>query len=287
VALLADGTLVSWGADYFGQASAPASATNISLITAGDGHNLALAGVPSPRPPFQSIARSVTIGQPIVLSDGSLAGAAAQYQWQLNGLDLPGATGPALSIGFATWSNAGIYRLVASNALGQVFGPSIIVTVLRTPLRFDAAPRGIQLTNDGAHLQVLGASGIGPVVLFASSNLLAWQPILTNPPVIGPVQFTDAQAGSPTPRFYRAFEGAPAGPLRLEIATLAAPPGTAAFPLRLTGLTADGPVVIYASSNLRDWQAVFTNPPTIGPLQYVEELPAPQAQRFYRASENH
>jgi len=99
------------------------------------------------------------------------------------------------------------------------------------------------------------------------------------------VQFTDDGAGSPPARFYRATEGALPGALRLEIAPLGSLASSGPFPLRLMGLTADGPVVIYASSNLADWQAVFTNPPTIGPLQYLEDIPAVQPQRFYRAYE--
>jgi hypothetical protein len=221
-----------------------------------------------------------------VLSAGSLAGATAAYQWQLNGVDLPGATTATLPIGFINWTNAGIYRVVMSNALGSVVGPPIILTVLRTPLQFDNYPKGMQMTNGEAHLRLLGASGVGPVVLLASSNLLAWAPILTNPPVIGPVQFIDAEAGNRTGRFYRAAEGAVTGPVRIELATTPSQVGAGRFPLRLTGLTAEGPAVIYASSNLVDWQAVFTNPPTIGPLQYLEGSSAVQPQRFYRASES-
>ena len=39
-----------------------------------------------------------------------------------------------LLIPFVTWTNAGVYRVVISNALGSVIGPSIMLTVLRTPL---------------------------------------------------------------------------------------------------------------------------------------------------------
>jgi hypothetical protein len=173
-----------------------------------------------------------------------------------------------------------------SNALGSVVGPPIILTVLRTPLKFDYYPQGIQTTNGEVHLRLLGVSGVGPVVLLASSDLLAWQPILTNPPIIGPVQFIDTEAGNRTRSFYRAAEGAVTGPLRIELATTPFQPANRRFPLRLTGLTAEGPVVIYASSNLLDWQAVFTNPPTIGPLQYLEGSSTVQPHRFYRASES-
>jgi len=141
-------------------------------------------------------------------------GGAADYQWQLNGLDIPVATTPTLSIGFVTWTNAGIYRLVTSNALARVVGPPIILTVLRTPLRFDNPPQGIELTNGDTHLRLSGASGVGPVVLLASSDLLAWEPVLTNPPVIGPVEFTNVAARNQPRRFYRAYEGAVAGPLQ-------------------------------------------------------------------------
>jgi hypothetical protein len=174
-----------------------------------------------------------------------------------------------------------------SNAFGSVMGPPTVLTVLRTPLRFDDYPQGIQVTNGEAYLRLSGASGVGPVVLLASGDLLAWEPILTNPPVIGPVQFVDSGIADHTRRFYRAFEGAVAGPLQIEIAALTAQPGNGTCLLRLTGLTANGSVIIYASSNLLDWGAIFTNPPTIGPLQYLEEISTVQPPRFYRASENH
>jgi hypothetical protein len=115
---------------------------------------------------------------------------------------------------------------------------------------------------------------------------LAWEPILTNPRVIGSVQFTYTGAGDPAARFYRAVEGAMGGPLRIDLAPPRSLASRRPFPLRLTGLAAEGPVVIYASSNLVDWQAIFTNPPTISPLQFLEEIPSVQPERFYRVSEN-
>jgi hypothetical protein len=286
LALLADGTLLCWGANYSGQTSVPSSATNIVAISAGGAHSLALAGNGTQRPVLPRFAIAVTISQSTVLSAGSLNGATADYQWQLNGMDVAGATTAALPIGFVNWTNAGSYRLVMSNALGVVVGPAITLTVLRTPLQFATSPAELRMSDDGLHLQLLGASGVGPIIVSASSDLLAWEPILTNPPAIGPVQFTDANAGDPAARFYRAVEGAVAGPLRLEMAMMSSSSSSGPFPLCLTGLSAEGPVVIYASSNLVDWQAVFTNPPTIGPLQYLEEPSTIQPQRYYRASEN-
>jgi alpha-tubulin suppressor-like RCC1 family protein len=287
LALLANGSVVSWGADYFGQASVPPLATNILALSAGSAHSLALLGNGAQRPAFQPLETTIPIGQPTVLSAGSLSGSLVSYQWQLNGVALPGATNPVLSIGFVNWANAGTYQLVMSNAFGCVTGPPIILTVLRTPLVFDNHPQGIHMTNGEAHLRLSGASGVGPVVLLASSDLLTWETVLTNPPVIGSVEFMDSGAAGQGRRFYRGFEGAVAGSLRIDFAAPARASGSPSTPLRLTGLTANGPVVIYACSNLLDWSAIFTNPPTIGPLQYLEEPSTVPSQRFYRASENH
>jgi hypothetical protein len=212
-------------------------------------------------------------------------GIVVSYQWQLNGIDLTGATNAALVIPFVSWTNAGVYRVVTSDLFGSVTGPAITLTVLRTPLYFDTSPGGILVSNDGTHLRVLGASGVGPVVILASSDLQAWEPILTNPPVIGAVEFLDPEVGNLGARLYRAVEGAVTGPLRLDVEPLLSQTGSGALPLQLTGLTASGPVIIYASSNLLDWSAVFTNPPTIGPLQYREAPPSDQPLRFYRALE--
>jgi alpha-tubulin suppressor-like RCC1 family protein len=286
LALLANGTVVCWGADYFGQASAPSSAINVLAVSVGAGHSLALVGNGTQRPVLQPLSRTVAVSQSALLNAGSLVGGVASYQWQLNGVDLLGATNAALAIPFATWTNAGVYRVVASNMFGSVTGSPIMLTVLRTPLYFDTSPGGILVSNDGTHLRVLGASGVGPVVILASSDLQAWGPILTNPPVIGVVEFNDPEARNQAGRFYRAVEGAVVGPLRIDIPTIPSPASNRSLPLQLTGLTANGPVIIYASSNLLDWSAVFTNPPTIGPLQYLEAPPSGQPVRFYRASES-
>ena len=214
----------------------------------------------------------MVIGASALLNAGSLMGGVASFQWQLNGLDLPGATNAALSIPFATWTNAGVYQVMASNHVwfcdrttDSADGDAQPAVVRHLPRRdygeqrWHASPRA-------------GGVGVGPLVIFASTDLPDWAPILTNPPVIGAVEFIDPEAGNPAGRFYRAIEGAVAGSLRINIATLASPPSNRSFPLQLTGLTASGPVSIYALRILVGRH--LTNPPTIGPL-----AAPPQASR--------
>ena len=199
LALLAGGTVAAWGANYFGQTLVPAQATNIVAISAGGAHSLALVGTPQAN-------LQARVGTAVELTAGSLGGPGAGYQWQFNGMDLAGATNATLSIGLVTWANAGVYRVLVSNGLGFTIGPPIVLAVVGTPLVFDTSPDGLQITNGGIHLRLLGSSGLGPVVVYASSDLLTWQPIFTNPPMSGPIDFTDPGISNQPCRFYRASE---------------------------------------------------------------------------------
>jgi hypothetical protein len=201
MALLADGTVTAWGADYFGQALVPPQATNIIGISAGGAHSLALVGTPTAPLHVQA-----TVGTSALLTAGPLGRAGAGLQWQFNGADLPGETNATLWLGFVTLTNAGTYRVTVSNLFGSVTGSPIVLTVLRTPLLFDTSADGLLITNGGFHLRLLGASGAGPVVIYASDDLLTWQPIFTNAAMIGPLEFTDTGISNRPVRFYRASE---------------------------------------------------------------------------------
>jgi hypothetical protein len=199
IVLLSDGTIAAWGANYSGQTLVPTQVTNVVAISAGGAHSLALAGT-------AQVNVQATVGASAFLTAGSLGGADASFQWQLNGLDLAGATNATLGIDFVTWTNADVYRAMVNNIGGLTVGPPIVLTVLAAPLRFDASAAGLQVTNSALHLRLLGPSGLGPVVIYASSDFLTWQPILTNPPVIGPVEFDDVGITNAPVRFYRASE---------------------------------------------------------------------------------
>jgi hypothetical protein len=71
-----------------------------------------------------------------------------------------------------------------------------------TPLRFDVSA----MTHGGFNLGLSGLTGHGNIVIHASSNLVNWEPILTNPPVVGSLQFLDLGVTNQPCRFYRAIE---------------------------------------------------------------------------------
>ena len=62
------------------------------------------------------------------------------------------------------------------------------------------------MTETGLYLHVTGLTSHGPVIVQASSNLLAWTGIFTNAPVTGTWQFVAPDATNQTAGFYRVVE---------------------------------------------------------------------------------
>ena len=63
-----------------------------------------------------------------------------------------------------------------------------------------------QWTSGGFKLQLNGNNTLGPVVIYASSNLLSWTPIYTNPPTSDSIIYVDSVSTNLIKRFYRAVE---------------------------------------------------------------------------------
>ena len=74
------------------------------------------------------------------------------------------------------------------------------------PFQFDSGLTNLQTTANGFKMQVSGLNGTSPVVISASTNLLDWMPIFTNPAFTGAIQFTDPAANVFPKRFYKATE---------------------------------------------------------------------------------
>jgi len=80
------------------------------------------------------------------------------------------------------------------------------VLVPPTPLQFNSGSTNLQMTASGFQMQVSGQDGTSPVIIYASTNLVDWLPVFTNPAYVGTIPFIDPAATSFPSRFYRAKE---------------------------------------------------------------------------------
>jgi hypothetical protein len=73
----------------------------------------------------------------------------------------------------------------------------------------------------------------------------------------------------------------PQGPLIISSAVWS----NGSFQFTTSGLSAHGPIVVHASSNLANWAPIFTNPPVNGTWQFTDSNAIASPQRFYQTEE--
>ena len=203
LALQADGALAMWGFNSTGQTVLPAGLTNITQISAGGFHTLALLNNGEPWEPARFPNQSVASASSLTLIAGVVGAWPMTYQWQFNGTNLQGATNTFLRLVNLPLTAAGNYACVVTNTFGAITNLSAVLSVLRSTPRFSNA---VNLTPTTTAWQLANLSGHGPIVILASSNLLDWTPILTNPPATGSILIEDSDQTNQPTRFYRAVE---------------------------------------------------------------------------------
>jgi uncharacterized delta-60 repeat protein len=281
LAITRQGNVLAWGDNRYGQAQVPPLPLPATQVAAGESHALALLDAGTDYRSGPSVGLTNQLGAANAFFTLGKRGLGTSYQWQLNGVPLPGFTGPSLSLAALHWTNSGTYRLVVSNANGVTAGPEMVLTVQRQTLRFSKAQRSSLTGTAMFQTELEGAGGTGPLVVFSSGDLKSWYPILTNPPAIGTVALESVAMDSAS-KAYRAVEMPAAGPIRLTPLSGSTPP----WRLEATGFSATAPIIIQASSDLATWKSIFTNPPTIGPLSFWDYAPDAQQTRYYRALES-
>jgi alpha-tubulin suppressor-like RCC1 family protein len=194
LALRDDGTVIAWGNTNYNQCLVPPAATNIESIFAGSAHNFAVIG--------KSYRRTAAAGETVVFTT-PLNWRLATYQWQFNGSNIPGATNSALALEDVRSTNSGTYRVIVSNAVGSLKSPLMSLNVRQ--LIFNIPTDNFLTTNGAVQMHLTGSFGVNPVTILASSDLVNWEPVFTNPPTIGPIDFVDTPPTG-SQRYYRAVE---------------------------------------------------------------------------------
>lgn len=205
LALRADGTVVRWGGDA-DVLEVPSGLSHVVSLAGGWWHALALVGDGRPVIKVQPFHLAAPRDGSLTLHTRAVGLGPLRYHWQRDGVDVPGATGPTLSLTGAESELAGTYTVRVINALGAVESTPCRVGPLAGPW-FDTASGAIRLDADGLHLVLRGLSGSGTVRVWATSDLKTWELLLTHAPVMGALDLVDPNALEWPVRFYRAIEG--------------------------------------------------------------------------------
>jgi len=199
-----DGTIAMGGAGFTPYTPyIPASQSNVVAVSAGYHHAAVLVNNGTPWVARQLLNQTVYSGSTVIFGSGVVGGMPLNYQWQFNGTNLAGATNVLLVLTNVPLSVAGNYGCIATNIFGAATNLSATLTVLRSTPRFNSAP---SFSNNGFGWQLDQLSGHGTIIILASTNLVDWVPVFTNPPVTGSLQFLDPRVTNQPYRFYRAVE---------------------------------------------------------------------------------
>jgi YD repeat-containing protein len=146
LALLADGTVVAWGDDGSGQTDVPVGLSNVVAVAAGSGHSLALLGNLAPLLKNPLFAQTAVVGGTATFTVNVTASQPCFYQWQMNGTNLPGATGKSLVLTNVTLNQANSYSVIVSNSLGRVNSSAFLTVV---PLIITTQPQSQAVVLSG------------------------------------------------------------------------------------------------------------------------------------------
>jgi glucose/arabinose dehydrogenase len=102
----------------------------------------------------------VPVGATARFEVSPLGSAPLSYQWQQDGVDIPGATGPELLVVCDEAADGTTYRVVVTNEYGQTVSNAAVLRVLRDrpPTAVVAAPRDGQRVRVGSRLRFRGRS---------------------------------------------------------------------------------------------------------------------------------
>jgi endonuclease/exonuclease/phosphatase family metal-dependent hydrolase len=122
---------------------------------------------------------TVTYGADAYFSLNATGTPPLNFQWQLNGTNLPGATSSNLTLTAVTFAQAGLYTCVVTNAAGSASSDTVALSIwcTGTPafsyLTYNCAGNG--LTNWGTNTQHIMA--IGRQVMYLKPDIMTFQEI--------------------------------------------------------------------------------------------------------------
>jgi hypothetical protein len=239
------------------------------------------------------VGASVAGGQSASFSVSATGLPTPTYQWVKNGTNLPGQTSTTLTIGAAYAGDAAVYSVVVSNSTGSVTSSNATLTVGNTAPSL--APVSDQTINAGVTLTLTNVASdpdvppqtlafsllAGPTnaTLDAASGIFVWRPLVTQAGSSNRVIVAVTDNGSPNLSATNSFS--------VIVNALTSPiAGSPTWSAGQFSLVVDGQIgpdyAVQASSNLLDWQTVFSTNSPATPFQWTDPDSGTLPSRFYR-----
>jgi hypothetical protein len=195
---LSDSGLLSGIPTNSGDFPVTITATDAYSCDGSQDFTLSLAGPPVILAQPQS--QTVPAGNDATLTVVTTGSPAPAFQWFLNSLPVTGAVGPSLTLANFQSANEGAYSVLVTNQLGTALSQTAAL-YLAGPLRFESPWVD---SHGGFSAWLVGPAGTNFAVA-ASTDLLTWTSLTTNPVPSGILNFTDTNQNGPLPsaRFYR------------------------------------------------------------------------------------
>jgi hypothetical protein len=194
------------------------------------------------------------------------------YQWQRDGVDIPGATGPSYTVAAAAYADNGVnFRVVVSNGAGSVTSDSAALTVLAIAPVFVSQPADLAVQE--------GASATFQVVVQGSAVTYQWQRDGIDIPGATSASYvlTDAQV-SDSGASFQVIVSNPAATITSNPATLTVAPVIPAIIAQPEDVTAaegePASFVVQAEGSLLNYQWYRDGVAIPGAIQATYTLPA-------------
>jgi alpha-tubulin suppressor-like RCC1 family protein len=176
IAVKSNGTVVAWGlTGSNSQTNPPAGLTNVVAATINGNHALALVNDGRPQILRQPVGGVAWSGRDWKLQSVAAGAGVLNFQWLLNGTNVPGATSTSLLLPAITSGDAGRYQVVVSNSLGVATSLAAPLTVLDSRPFFLTQPATNLSVYLGSRVELATAiAGSGPLQLqwqFNSNNV--------------------------------------------------------------------------------------------------------------------
>jgi hypothetical protein len=129
-------------------------------------------------PPYlltQPIAQTVPLGRRATFTVSAKGSLPLNYQWRLNGVDIPGATQSTLVLDGVSYSQAGFYNAVASNPFGEAISAKAFLNVIGFAAWGDPVAIQTNFPTGLTNLIAIAAGGSHLVAVKPDGTVSAWQ----------------------------------------------------------------------------------------------------------------